>query len=63
MAIELASPLFPQAFLLLACLGSVARAVTGVAGGATRTALTLHFARQRNAADISAKEGSQVGPL
>ncbi|GAB4822234.1 hypothetical protein N2152v2_009280 [Parachlorella kessleri] len=59
MAIELASPLLPGAFLLLACLGSVARAVTGVAGGATRTALTLHFARQRNAADIAAKEGSQ----
>lgn len=61
MTIELASPLFPGAFLLLACLGSVARAVTGVAGGATRAALTQHFARQRNAADIAAKEGSQVG--
>lgn len=61
MAIELASPLFPAAFLLLACLGSLARAVTGVAGGATRAALTMHFARQRNAADIAAKEGSQAG--
>jgi hypothetical protein len=26
-------------------------------------ALTQHFARQRNAADIAAKEGSQVGCL
>lgn len=34
----------------------------GVAGGATRAALTQHFARAGNAADISAKEGSQVLP-
>ena len=59
LALELASPLFPGAFLLLACLGSVCRAVVGVAGGATRMALTQHFALQRNAADIAAKEGSQ----
>ncbi|CAH2049456.1 unnamed protein product [Thlaspi arvense] len=31
----------------------------GVASGATRAALTQHFALQDNAADISAKEGSQ----
>lgn len=61
LALELASPLLPGAFLLLACLGSLARAVTGVAGSATRMALTQHFALQRNAADIAAKEGSQVG--
>ncbi|EFN54602.1 hypothetical protein CHLNCDRAFT_135084 [Chlorella variabilis] len=59
LALELASPLLPGAFLLLACLGSLARAVTGVAGSATRMALTQHFALQRNAADIAAKEGSQ----
>lgn len=39
----------------------------GVAGGATRAALTQHFSQGRNnAADISAKEGSQVlllGPM
>ncbi|KAE9451157.1 hypothetical protein C3L33_16936, partial [Rhododendron williamsianum] len=33
--------------------------VAGVASGATRAALTQHFALQNNAADISAKEGSQ----
>ncbi|EIE25577.1 DUF647-domain-containing protein [Coccomyxa subellipsoidea C-169] len=58
-ALDLASPLFPDQFLLLACLGSLARAVTGVAGGATRAALTQHFSRADNAGDISAKEGSQ----
>ena len=45
----------------MACLGSVARAITGVAGGSTRAALTLHFAKRNNAADISAKEGTRVG--
>lgn len=33
----------------------------GVAGGATRAALTQHFAKKGNAADIAAKEQSQVG--
>mmetsp|Transcript_46548 Transcript_46548/g.118804 ORF Transcript_46548/g.118804 Transcript_46548/m.118804 type:complete len:467 (-) Transcript_46548:50-1450(-) len=59
LALELASPLFPAHFLLLACLGSIARALCGVAAGATRAAMTQHFARGRNAADVSAKEGSQ----
>lgn len=34
--------------------------MAGVAAGATRSALTYHFAQQGNAGDISAKEGSQV---
>ena len=29
-ALELASPLYPRAFLLVACLGSIARSITGV---------------------------------
>ncbi|ONK76182.1 uncharacterized protein A4U43_C03F24790 [Asparagus officinalis] len=33
--------------------------LAGVASGATRAALTQHFSLQNNAADISAKEGSQ----
>ncbi|KAL4518912.1 hypothetical protein Ndes2437B_g04800 [Nannochloris sp. 'desiccata'] len=58
---ELAAPAFssPSTFLLFACIGSICRAITGVAGGATRMALTQHFALQGNAADIAAKEGSQ----
>lgn len=59
LALELASPAFPSMFLAMACLGSIARAITGVAGGSTRAALTLHFAKKNNAADISAKEGTQ----
>lgn len=57
--IELAAPLLPSLFLPLACFGAMCRSVTGVAGGATRMALTQHFALHGNAADISAKEGSQ----
>jgi hypothetical protein len=59
MTLELASPFFPSAFLLLMSAGSVLRSMTGVAGGATRAALTQHFALRRNAADIAAKEQSQ----
>ncbi|GMH31186.1 hypothetical protein Nepgr_033029 [Nepenthes gracilis] len=59
MLMDLLSPLFPSAFVFIVCLGSISRSFTGVASGATRAALTQHFALQDNAADISAKEGSQ----
>merc|ERR1711871_380688 len=59
MAIELMVPYYPDAFLLIACLSSVARSIVGVAGGATRAALTQHFALRNNLADVSAKDGSQ----
>ncbi|KAG2490919.1 hypothetical protein HYH03_010832 [Edaphochlamys debaryana] len=60
MTVELASPLLPRsAFLPCAVFGSIARSVTGVAGGATRAALTQHFAVRGNNADVAAKEQSQ----
>lgn len=59
MLMDLISPLFPKLFITILCVGSLARSVTGVASGATRAALTQHFALQQNAADLSAKEGSQ----
>ncbi|XP_076905326.1 protein root UVB sensitive 3-like [Bidens hawaiensis] len=59
MLMDLVSPLFPSAFVFIVCIGSLSRSFTGVASGATRAALTQHFALQNNAADISAKEGSQ----
>jgi len=55
MLMDLLSPLFPSAFIVVVCLGSLSRSFTGVASGATRAALTQHFALQDNAADISAK--------
>ena len=36
------------------------QSIVGVAGGATRAALTQHQARRNNMADVSAKDGSQV---
>jgi hypothetical protein len=59
LTLELVSPLCPGYFLLFATLGSVCRSMCGVAAGATRSALSLHFARKKNLADISAKEGIQ----
>ncbi|XP_057853398.2 protein root UVB sensitive 3 [Cryptomeria japonica] len=59
MLMDLISPLYPASFVIILCLGSIARSFTGVASGATRAALTQHFALQQNAADVSAKEGSQ----
>ncbi|KAI3767470.1 hypothetical protein L2E82_17602 [Cichorium intybus] len=58
MLMELLFPLFASAFLFIVCIGSLSRSFTGVASGATRAALTQHFALQNNAANISAKEGS-----
>ena len=49
--------------LLLMFTAPLQGAPAGVAGGATRAALTQHFAVRGNAADVAAKEGSQVGPL
>ncbi|KAA8529344.1 hypothetical protein F0562_033857 [Nyssa sinensis] len=49
MLMDLLSPLFPSAFVLIVCLGSLSRSFTGVASGATRAALTQHFALQNNA--------------
>ncbi|XP_033627879.1 RUS1 family protein C16orf58-like isoform X2 [Asterias rubens] len=57
--IELISPLFPYYFTAIACVSGVLKSIVGVAGGATRAALTLHQARRNNMADVSAKDGSQ----
>lgn len=47
-------------FLLWVCLAAAARAITGVAGNASRMALTQHFAKKRSAAaDLASKEGTQ----
>jgi len=58
---ELLSPMFPHYFLLLACMGSICRALCGVAAGATRAGILSHFSQgnQNVIADLSAKEGVQ----
>jgi hypothetical protein len=58
--IDIVAPQFSGAFFApLCCLSSTLRAIVGVAGGATRTAVTRHQARRENLADVAAKDGSQ----
>ncbi|KAM9844301.1 RUS family member 1 [Aulostomus maculatus] len=59
MFMEILAPFFPACFTLIVCTSGIFKSVVGVAGGATRAALTVHQARRDNMADISAKDGSQ----
>ncbi|KAK5856053.1 hypothetical protein PBY51_007674 [Eleginops maclovinus] len=59
MFMEISAPYFPACFTLIVCTAGVFKSLVGVAGGATRAALTVHQARRDNMADISAKDGSQ----
>ncbi|XP_061567652.1 RUS1 family protein C16orf58 homolog [Cololabis saira] len=59
MFMEICAPYFPACFTLIVCTAGVFKSIVGVAGGATRAALTVHQARRDNMADISAKDGSQ----
>nr|GEW12397.1 protein root UVB sensitive 3-like isoform X1 [Tanacetum cinerariifolium] len=59
MLMHLLSPLFPSVIVFIVCIGSLSISFTVVSSGAVRAVLTQHFALQSNAADISAKEGSQ----
>ena len=62
LAIDLYAPKFAPSnlFVVLICISSVLKAWCGVAAGATRAAITAHFAiNNEDIADIAAKEGSQ----
>nr|DBA18846.1 TPA: hypothetical protein GDO54_014742 [Pyxicephalus adspersus] len=56
---EIVAPVFPSCFTLTVCTAGVLKCIVGVAGGATRAALTVHQARRDNMADVCAKDGSQ----
>uniref|UniRef100_A0A2D4NVH3 Uncharacterized protein n=1 Tax=Micrurus surinamensis TaxID=129470 RepID=A0A2D4NVH3_MICSU len=56
---EIVAPGFPGCFTLIVCASGFFKCIVGVAGGATRAALTMHQARRDNMADVSAKDGSQ----
>ncbi|XP_063157470.1 RUS family member 1 [Candoia aspera] len=56
---EIVAPAFPACFTLIICTSGFFKCIVGVAGGATRAALTMHQARRDNMADVSAKDGSQ----
>lgn len=48
-----------QYYLPLSCTGTLCFSVVAVAGGATRTAIVEHQAKNNNISDVSAKDGSQ----
>ncbi|KAK6190597.1 hypothetical protein SNE40_002428 [Patella caerulea] len=57
--LEILAPNFKPIFTPIVCTAGVCKSIVGVAGGATRAALTQHQARRNNMADVSAKDGSQ----
>jgi Vitamin B6 photo-protection and homoeostasis len=60
MAIELfLLPYYPKYSVYILCGTTVMRSLVGVAGGATRSAMTLHHAIRNNMADVSAKDSAQ----
>ncbi|XP_014297779.1 RUS family member 1 isoform X1 [Microplitis demolitor] len=60
MGIELTLPYTPSSVVtILLCLSTAMKSIVGVAGGATRAALTQHQALVGNLADVSAKDASQ----
>jgi len=60
LTLDLLSGLLPQEhFLWVICLGNLCRGMCGIAAGATRLAITTHFARKSNMTDVSSKEGIQ----
>ena len=62
LTLELVAPLLrPELFLPATCLANVCRALCGVAAGATRVAVSQHFASAAlgNVAEVQAKEGTQ----
>ncbi|XP_069840875.1 RUS family member 1 isoform X2 [Dendropsophus ebraccatus] len=56
---EILAPVFPSCFTATVCTAGIFKCIVGVAGGATRAALTVHQARRDNMADVCAKDGSQ----
>lgn len=59
LTLELAAPLFGPYFLTVTVLANICKALCGVAAGATRTAVSAHFALTGNVAEVQAKEGVQ----
>ncbi|KFD51052.1 hypothetical protein M514_08093 [Trichuris suis] len=57
--LELMSPDYEPFFLAIVCMSSILRAIVGLAGTASRTAITQHQALSNNLADVSAKDAAQ----
>ncbi|XP_049884650.1 RUS family member 1 [Pectinophora gossypiella] len=59
MCLEVALPVFKPHTTLILCISTTMKAIVGVAGGATRVALTQHHALRGNMADVNAKDSAQ----
>ncbi|XP_075991115.1 uncharacterized protein LOC142986482 [Anticarsia gemmatalis] len=59
MCMELALPLFKNFTTPVLCISTVMKSIVGVAGGATRAAMTQHHAIRGNMADVAAKDSAQ----
>ncbi|CAF0769041.1 unnamed protein product [Brachionus calyciflorus] len=58
--VDLTTPYFARSYsIYFISFSGLLRSIVGIAGGATRSALTQHQARQNNLADVSAKDNSQ----
>ncbi|KAL1893831.1 hypothetical protein Cpir12675_003950 [Ceratocystis pirilliformis] len=58
--LDLLSPALPSFIkILVLCTSSALRAMCGVAAGSSKAALSSHFAKQNNMAELNAKEASQ----
>nr|VZH93822.1 unnamed protein product [Spirometra erinaceieuropaei] len=57
--LDLISAHFLGLFTAIVCVSSVLKSLVGLAGGATRAAVTQHQALQNNMADVAAKDASQ----
>lgn len=56
MVLDTLSPLFPGYLRVsLLCTSGMLRALCGVAGGASKTSLSVHFAKTGNVAELDAK--------
>lgn len=52
-------PFYPKQALYILCVSAILRSIVGVAGAATRNAMTMHHAIRQNLADVSAKDSAQ----
>jgi hypothetical protein len=60
MIIDCMSPWFPtQIRFLVLCISSILFSAAGVAGGASKSSLSGHFAKCNNLGELNAKDGSQ----
>lgn len=58
--LDMLAPLFRKHFLILVCLGSIFKALCGVAAGASGAVISEHWGRKNgNIADVMAKNGAQ----